>query len=75
MKMKQFSEENIIIPKKMFKSIITNFEHLLENFEKIVEQSEMKVIEKRLKDVKKGKVKGLTKRDFLKFLRKEGINA
>lgn len=34
----------------------------------------MEVIEKRLRDIKEGKIKGLSHKDFIRFLRKEGIN-
>ncbi len=75
MKAQQLSQRNITIPKETFRCMVRDFEHLLKDFEKIAEGESVKVVEKRLKDVKEGKVRGFTEKDFSAFLKKEGIDA
>lgn len=66
--------ESIAIPRNLFNNLLMDFEKLLNDFEQIAEQDTMKVAEKRLEEIKTGKVKTLTEKDFIGFVKKEGVN-
>ena len=70
----QLKQENIVIPKQVFRGMIRDLENLLEDFEMISQQKMMRTVTKRIKDIEKKKVKGLTEKDFLKFIKREGID-
>ena len=75
MKTEQLEQENIEVPKEVIHSIIRDFEKLLRDFERITERETMRKVDKRLKEVKEGKVRGLSEKDYVEFLRRKGINA
>jgi len=75
MKTEQAEQENIEVPKEVIDSMIRDFERLLKDFERITERETMRKVDKRLKEVKEGKVKGLSERDYAEFLRRKGIDA
>lgn len=51
--------------------MISDFGHLLEDFESITEAKTMKLAEKRLAEIKEGKVKTLSEKEFREFMKKE----
>jgi len=67
--------ETIILNKKSFKGLLSDFEQLLSDFENLAEQSIDKEAIKRLSDMKSKKIKAYTEKDFYNYLKKEGINA
>ncbi len=66
--------QELTVSREFIKHIISDIEHLIDDIEMIVDKKSAKVIEKRLKDVKSGKVKGLSEKDFNEFMRKAGVD-
>ncbi len=66
--------ESILVSKDLFRDMVSDFEKLLHDFELIAEQDNMKEVNKRLREIKEGKVKGLTEKDLVNFMKKEGVN-
>ncbi len=75
MKTEQLEQENIEVPKEVIDSMIRDFERLLKDFERITERETMRKVDRRLREVKEGKVKGLSEKDYVEFLRRKGIDA
>ena len=67
-------EEKIEVPKETMNVMVKHFEILIKDFEKIVEQNTIKKVDKRLEDIRKGKVKGYSERDYSEFMKKKGVN-
>ena len=75
MKTEQVEQENIEVPKEVINSMIRDFERLLKDFERITERETMRKVDKRLKEVKEGKIRGFSERDYAEFLKRKGIDA
>lgn len=71
--MQKMKQETVEVSKDVLNEMVNDIENLLENIELIMERESMKKVKRRLKDVKEGKVKGLSEKDFKEFMRKEGI--
>jgi len=67
-------EEKIEIPKQTMNVMIKHFEVLIKDFEKLAEQETMSKVEKRLEDVKKGRVKGYSLKEYSEFMKRKGVN-
>ena len=65
------NEDMVIIPKDTFRCMISDFGHLLEDFESITEAKTMKLAEKRLNEIKTGKTKPLSEKEFREFMKQE----
>jgi hypothetical protein len=73
--MQKMKQETVEVSKDVLNEMVDDIENLLENIELIVERESMKRVKNRLKDVKEGRVKTLSEKDFKEFMRKEGIDA
>ena len=67
-------EETIEVPKERVNIMVKHFEILIRDFEKIVEQETMEKVGKRLTDIKKGKVRGCSEKDYFEFMKRKGVN-
>jgi len=74
MKTEQVEQENIEVPKEVIDSMIKDFERLLKDFERITERETMRKVDKRLKEVKEGKIRGFSEKDYAEFLKRKGID-
>jgi hypothetical protein len=63
-------EKTITIEKRFLTSMISDIENMIDNIEMMVDRSSMKTVKKRLEDVKKGRVKGLSEKDFKNYVKK-----
>jgi hypothetical protein len=62
--------QEVVVDKEIINHIVSDIEHLIDDIEMIVDRGSMKKIDKRLKDVRGGRVKGFSERDFDKFMSK-----
>lgn len=67
--------EQITVERKVLSHMISDIEHLIDDIETIMSKDSTKTLDKRLNEVRSGRVKGLTERDFNELMRKDGINA
>ncbi|MCK4968031.1 MAG: hypothetical protein KAS12_03160 [Candidatus Aenigmarchaeota archaeon] len=65
------NDDVVVIPKDTFQCMISDFGHLLEDFESITEAKTMKLAEKRLNEIRTGKVKPRSEKEFREFMKKE----
>lgn len=65
--------EFISVPKDTFRCMVADFEHLLDDFESIAEAEAMEVAKRRFHEIKAGKVKPLTEKEFHDLIKKEGL--
>ena len=63
-------KETIVVEKELMHSVIADIENLLDDIELIVDKATIKTVNKRLDDVKSGKTKGLTEKDFKDYVKK-----
>ncbi len=54
--------------------MVRHFEVLIRDFEKLADQETMDKVDKRLDEVKKGKVKGYSIRDYSGYMKRRGVN-
>ena len=55
--------------------MISDIEHLIDDIETIMSKDSTKTLDKRLDEVRSGRVKGFSEKDFDELMRKDGINA
>lgn len=68
-------QKTMPVSKEVLGDILDHIELLIDDFESLLAKDSSATLQKRLADVKGGKVKDLSEKDFRDFLRKEGINA
>ena len=66
--------ELMVVKKELMEHMMTDFECLLEDMEAIVDESIQQKVDQRLEDIKKGKIKGYTEKEFIAFMKEEGVN-
>ena len=67
--------EQITVERKVLSHMISDIEHLIDDIETIMSKDSTKTLDKRLNEVRSGKVKGFSEKDFDELMRKDGINA
>lgn len=67
-------EEKIEIPKQTVSVMIKHFEVLIRDFEKLADQETIAKVDKRLGDIKKGKVKGYSIKDYSEYMKRKGVH-
>ena len=67
--------EEITVEREVLSHMISDIEHLIDDIETIMSKDSTKTLDKRLGEVKSGKVKGFSEKDFDQLMRKDGINA
>lgn len=68
--MVNMGKETIVVEKELMNSVIIDIENLLDDMELMIDKSTMETVNKRLEDVKGGKTKGLTEKDFKDYVKK-----
>ena len=71
----QKTEQEVVVDKEILSHMISDIEHLIDDIETIMDKNSMKAVDKRLNDIKSGKTKGFSERDFSRLMKKDGINA
>ena len=66
--------ETIMVQKELMEHLIMDFEGLLNDMEVIVDESMRKKVDQRLDDIKQGRTKGHSEKEFIAFMREEGID-
>lgn len=67
MKIQQTMRDNILMPRKLAEDMINLFEALLANFEELADKATLQEAKVRLAEIKSGKVKALTEKDYEKY--------
>lgn len=67
-------EEKIEFPKETMNVMIRHFEILIKDLEKLAEQEIIRKVDKRLDNVKKGRVRGYSIKEYSKYMKRKGIN-
>lgn len=70
---KEGTAEFVSVPKETLQCMIKDFEHLLGDFERIAEVEDMEIAKRRFQEIKTGKVKPLTEKEFRELMKREGI--
>ncbi len=66
--------ETMLVKRELMEHIMVDFECLLDDMEAIVDESTQKKVDQRLHDIKQGKTKGYSEREFIAFMKEEGID-
>jgi len=67
-------EEMIQIPKGTVNVMIRHFEVLIKDFEKLAERETLSRVDRRLEEIKKGKVKGHSIKEYSEYMKRKGVN-
>ncbi len=67
-------EQTLEVPKRTVDVMIRHFEILIRDFERLAELDTVKKIDKRIEDIKQGKITGYHESEYVKFMKKKGIN-